>query len=215
MNGAGFVGGVPIVVMATPAAPTVTPTCPACANNATWGYKVCGVDANGGLTPCSAETQIVNIQNGTLDGTHFNDITWNSVIGAKSYKVFRSTAATNPATTGIIGTVSSGLPLTFRDNNIAGDASTAQATNTTGTLALSGTSGAIKNVAGTATMGMTLKKGSGAGNYTSASTTYVVVDSTNLCFTITIPTGWKLGIQTGAALGTATTLLARRPTLVF
>lgn len=39
---------------------------------------------------------------------------------------------------------------------------------------------------------ITLKKGSGAGSYTSASTTYVVVDATNLCYTVTIPTGWKL-----------------------
>jgi len=76
-----------------------------------------------------------------------------------------------------------------------------------GTLALSGTSGAISNVAATATMGMTLKKGSGAGNYTTASTTYVVTDSTNLCFSVVIPTGWKLGIQASGGLGTATAVV--------
>jgi hypothetical protein len=50
----------------------------------------------------------------------------------------------------------------------------------------------------------TLKKGTGSGNYTTASTTYVVADSTNLCGTFTIPTGWKLSISTSGALGTAT-----------
>jgi hypothetical protein len=64
--------------------------------------------------------------------------------------------------------------------------------NNTGTMALQGT--------------LTLKKGSGAGNYTTASTTYVVPDSTNLCFTVTIPTGWKLGIQASGSIGTSTAI---------
>ena len=64
--------------------------------------------------------------------------------------------------------------------------------------------GLIRNVANTGILSLTLKKGSGAGNYTTASTTYVVVDSTNLCNTVTIPTGWKLGISASGALGTAT-----------
>lgn len=59
-------------------------------------------------------------------------------------------------------------------------------------------------VNGTAASTITLKKGTGAGNYTSASTTYVVVDSTNLCFTVTIPTGFKLSVAVNTALGTAT-----------
>jgi hypothetical protein len=41
---------------------------------------------------------------------------------------------------------------------------------------------------------VTLKKGSGAGNYSSASTSDVAVDGTNLALTVTIPTGWKLSI---------------------
>jgi len=57
---------------------------------------------------------------------------------------------------------------------------------------------------GTGIPTITLKKGSGGGNYTSASTTYVVVDATNLCYTVTIPTGWKLAVQSQGSLGTST-----------
>ena len=47
---------------------------------------------------------------------------------------------------------------------------------------------------GTGIPTLTLKQGTGAGNYITASTTYVVVDSTNLCYTVTIPAGWKLAV---------------------
>lgn len=50
----------------------------------------------------------------------------------------------------------------------------------------------------------TLKSGTGAGNYTSASTTYVRVDSTNLAYTVTIPAGWKLLVHASGAAFTAT-----------
>jgi hypothetical protein len=65
----------------------------------------------------------------------------------------------------------------------------------------------IKDIANLATMGLTLKKGSGAGNYTTASTSFVVADSTNLCLTVTIPTGWKLAVQASGGLGTSTAVV--------
>lgn len=61
---------------------------------------------------------------------------------------------------------------------------------------------------GTGIPTVTLKKGSGAGTYTSASTTYVQVDSTNLLFTVTIPTGWKLLISSSGRAGTVTAAVA-------
>lgn len=61
---------------------------------------------------------------------------------------------------------------------------------------------------GTGISTVTLKKGSGSGNYTSASTTYVVVDSTNLCYTVTIPTGWKLVVTLSADVFTNTAITA-------
>lgn len=47
---------------------------------------------------------------------------------------------------------------------------------------------------GTGIPTVTLKKGTNAGNYTSTSLTFVQVDGTNLLFTVTIPSGWKLTI---------------------
>ena len=60
----------------------------------------------------------------------------------------------------------------------------------------------------TAFMGLTLKKGSGGVNYSSASTTYVRVDSTNLAFTVTVPTGWKLAVTASGNITTLTAAIA-------
>lgn len=51
------------------------------------------------------------------------------------------------------------------------------------------------------------KKGTGAGNYTSASTTDVVVDGTNLAATITIPLGWKLTIVASGGITSLTAIV--------
>jgi hypothetical protein len=57
---------------------------------------------------------------------------------------------------------------------------------------------------GTGIPTLTLKKGSGAGNYTSTSLTAVQVDGTNLTYTVTIPTGWKLSVQASGTVGSNT-----------
>jgi hypothetical protein len=57
---------------------------------------------------------------------------------------------------------------------------------------------------GTGIPTLTLKKGSGAGNYTSTSLTAVQVDGTNLAFTVTIPIGWKLSVQASGSIGSNT-----------
>lgn len=61
---------------------------------------------------------------------------------------------------------------------------------------------------GTGIPTITLKKGSGAGLYTSTSLTYVQVDGTNLTYTVTIPTGWKLLINAAFRAGTNTAAVA-------
>ena len=67
--------------------------------------------------------------------------------------------------------------------------------NGSGTLALQST--------------LTLKKGSGAGNYVhGGDVVYTDVDGSNLALTVTIPTGWKLGINASGQVGTATAIAA-------
>ena len=53
---------------------------------------------------------------------------------------------------------------------------------------------------------LTLKKGSGSGNYTTSSTGYVDVDATNLAYTVTIPIGWKLAIWASASVFSGTAI---------
>lgn len=116
--------------LSTPAAPTVTPTCSGtCAS--TWGYKIIAIDPNGAQSSASS-AQTTALQSNTLDGSHFNVITWAAVAGAASYQIYRSTVAVSPATLGVIGSVTTGATLTFTDSGGAGDASTAPTANATG-----------------------------------------------------------------------------------
>jgi hypothetical protein len=115
-------------LLAAVGAPTVTPQ--GAGGAETWGYKVVAVDANGKETAASTEGTTAG-GNATLDGTNFNRITWTDVTGGVSYKIYRTTSGGTPATLGLIGTVASGVQ-TFDDTGLVGDASTANATNTTG-----------------------------------------------------------------------------------
>ena len=57
---------------------------------------------------------------------------------------------------------------------------------------------------GTGITTLTLKTGSGGGNYTGANTTFAAVDTTNLCYSVTVPTGWKLSVQASGVLESVT-----------
>lgn len=73
-----------------------------------------------------------------------------------------------------------------------------------------GVGGPIINLAATATMGLTLKTGSGSGNYTGTNTAaFASVDTTNLCTVITVPTGWKLKVDASATIESATGAVAQ------
>jgi hypothetical protein len=52
----------------------------------------------------------------------------------------------------------------------------------------------VNGVAAAAAPTITIKKGTGLGNYTTTSLTYVRVDSTNLAYTVTVPVGQKIMI---------------------
>lgn len=57
---------------------------------------------------------------------------------------------------------------------------------------------------GTGIPTVTLKTGTGGGNYTTSSTSLVRVDATNLAYTVTIPTGWKLMVNASGVVSSAT-----------
>lgn len=99
-----------------------------------------------------------------------------------------STVLTLPATTGTIActTCSQTLSATTLTSPII-SAATINGTST-----------------GTGIPTVTLKTGTGAGNYTTSSTSLVRVDTTNLANAVTIPTGWKLLINASGVVSSAT-----------
>lgn len=98
------------------------------------------------------------------------------------------------------GTLSNDVGTAFLIRDATG--ATTYAKVDTASLYLKGT---IRDTGATATMGMTLKAGSGSGDYTfSTDTNYADVDATNLSYTVTIPAGWKLGIRASGSITTAT-----------
>jgi len=148
---------------------------------------------------------------GTLPGTIANDtagginVTTN---GGKIWEFANAGALSSPAGSGvqfnggssgavsIVAPAAAGanvLTLPAATDIIVGKATTDVLTNKTLTApVINGTP------TGTGIPTVTLKKGSGGGNYTTSSATYVQVDSTNLLYTVTIPTGWKLIATAGA-----------------
>lgn len=113
--------------LATPAAPTVTPTNGAAS---TWSYGIVARDSLGNTARSALGNTTVGAAN--LDGTHFNTITWAAVQGASSYDVYRLNTGTSPSTTGKIGNVLAGATLSLVDNGLAGDGSAQPTLNTTG-----------------------------------------------------------------------------------
>lgn len=84
------------------------------------GYRISAVNANG-ETIRSDEFQVTNGP-ATLSGSNFIWLVWNTVPGAASYNVYRTTAGGTPSTTGYIGNVSTN---TFNDTGVTTSAHTA------------------------------------------------------------------------------------------
>lgn len=104
-----------------------------------YGYKLVGVDANGKKGAVSVEGTTAT-GNAVLDVTNFNRLTWTDVAGYVSYEIHRTSSSGTPATTGLIGTVLSGVQ-TFDDVGLAvTDATAPNATNQTGDGASTDTS---------------------------------------------------------------------------
>lgn len=116
--------------LSTPATPTITPTS---GLSSTWGYKVAARDALG-TTIASAEGTTTTGAS-SLDGTHFNTITWAAITGAVSYDIYRTTtnnSGSGPTTKGKIGNVLADAALSFVDNAVAADGTTPPTIATTG-----------------------------------------------------------------------------------
>jgi hypothetical protein len=186
-------------------------------------YHITAVGA-GGETPIETNTtnSVTATSNATLSSTNFNRIVWRGPIGAAYFKVYRTSNGQAGLVTGVIGKVYAACPSAsfsttacptavgsqqasyfFNDMGANGDGTSPPVTNTTGNVVVPAL--IVNGVAAAGAPVLTLKKGSGGGNYSSASTTYAAVDGTNLTYTATIATGSKLLIQ---AQGSVTTLTA-------
>lgn len=109
----------------TPAAPTVTPTGGAAGS---YSYKLVATDSTGATTAASTAGSTAAGPT-TLDGTHFNTITWTDPVAAPaSVKIYRTAGG---ATQGLIGTVNAGVQ-TFTDNGVVADGTVAPTSNSTG-----------------------------------------------------------------------------------
>ncbi len=121
--------------LATPAAPTVTPTG---GSATTWTYKIVAMGSNFTATTAASAAGTTTAGGATLSTTVFNTLTWLAVPNAVYYAVFRTAAGGTPSTTGLVAIVSG---LSYVDQGGAGDGSTAPTVNTTGVLELATTSG--------------------------------------------------------------------------
>lgn len=120
-----------ITPLTDPAVPTVAQVGPRGA--ATWSYKVVGVLPNAAYHTAASAAGSVTIGNANLTVQQYNVISWSQVPGATSYDIYRTAVGTTPSTTGKLNT----SPITttfFADTGLAGNGSTAPATNTTGVV---------------------------------------------------------------------------------
>src|SRR6266496_1452724 len=76
-----------LVVVTTPAAPTVVPQ--GTPGAATWSYKIVAKQASG-VHSAASSAGTTTTGNATLSSTNFNRITWSVVAGATSYDVYRT-----------------------------------------------------------------------------------------------------------------------------
>jgi fibronectin-binding autotransporter adhesin len=139
----------------TPSAPTVTAV--GTAGTTTYTYAISALDGSGETLPSSGT--VISTANATLTGTNYNTISWTQVGGAVQYKVYRIASGGTPATTGLIGTVTSNV-FTFSDTGLAAS-SAAAASNSTGNLTIAGTiqGGGALSISGNSSLGGPLTVG--------------------------------------------------------
>jgi len=128
---AGIQGGLNIVPLATPAAPTVTVI--GTAGTTRYDYRITA-RSHTGETLASATTSITT-GNATLSATNFNRISWSTVSGAHNYRVWRVHSAGTPTTLGVIATV---VGTTVDDTGLAGGGEAIPADDSSGNIGIGG-----------------------------------------------------------------------------
>jgi Lower baseplate protein N-terminal domain len=116
-------------VLATPAAPVVTPI--GNDEDGTWSYQIVALLSDGAHTAVGPIGTTANGEQ-TLDAENYNSLTWPAVPGAHSYDVYRVAAAFSPATLGRIANVPANE---YDDTGAPGDGTAAPLTNNTGRIA--------------------------------------------------------------------------------
>lgn len=130
-------GGLSTSTLTTPTIDSVTTT--GTAGSTSYSYKIVANDGAGGTTAASSASTTTT-GNATLSGSNCNQVNFKARTGAYSYGVYRTASGGTASTTGLIGTI---FPSSiaggndnylFTDCGLAGNGVTPPATNTTGQL---------------------------------------------------------------------------------
>ncbi len=114
--------------------PSVTPV--GASGNTSYGYGVIAVGQNGGWTTCVPT--LIGTGNAELTSTNYNTISWNSVSGASSYVVFRTTSGGTDGLGNLLGTGIIGMGITgtsFNDTGISSTSANLPSSNTAASFA--------------------------------------------------------------------------------
>jgi hypothetical protein len=122
-------GSAATVALATPGAPTVTPTGTAGSTN--YSYTVVALQSDGSTT-LAGTAGTTSTGNATLSGTNYNALSWTAVANAASYSVYRTVGG---ATQGRIANAQTATTLNDTGLTASGSSPTA---NTTGGLTVAG-----------------------------------------------------------------------------
>jgi hypothetical protein len=137
-------GSISTIALATPAAPTVTPT--GTAGATAYSYVIVAKQADGSLTIGGAVGSTAT-GNATLDVTNYNALSWAAVTNAASYDVYRTVGG---ATQGRIATAQTAL--TLNDTGLAASGAVPTVSTSGGVTAAAYRVGATAGASGTLTI---------------------------------------------------------------
>lgn len=127
-------GRMSFTALSIPGSVTVAPTCDGtCAS--TWGYKVAAF-LEDGTTSTEATAEVTTAaQAATLTAGRYNTISWNPVVGATFYRVYRATSGGAPASIGLFSCITLTATSCKDDGSMSAASGAAPTVNITGTVA--------------------------------------------------------------------------------